>query len=143
MEEQRFAPSAGIEASPTGIDAAFGGRLYCDLVFADVPVPGPGQVYSEMTQDPVARARLKPFEASPTSQLNFGNLLTVPLDGSFLYVEPVYAVRGGTSSFRILQFVIISYNSKIGVGNDLAQALSNALGVAPPSGGDDNGTAAA
>lgn len=43
MEEQRFAPSAGIEAAPAGIDAAFGGRLYCDLVFADVPVPGPGQ----------------------------------------------------------------------------------------------------
>ncbi|GAB3614318.1 PfkB family carbohydrate kinase [Humibacter ginsengisoli] len=43
VEEQRFAPSAGIEASPAGIDAVFGGRLYCDLVFADVPVPGPGQ----------------------------------------------------------------------------------------------------
>ncbi|GAB3797067.1 PfkB family carbohydrate kinase [Humibacter antri] len=43
MEEQRFAPSAGIDASSAGMAAVFGGRLYCDLVFADVPVPGPGQ----------------------------------------------------------------------------------------------------
>jgi uncharacterized membrane protein (UPF0182 family) len=103
-------------------------------------VPGPGQVFNEMTQDSAVRARLKPFEASPTSQLNYGNLLTVPLDGGFLYVEPVYAVRGGSSSFRILQFVIVSYNSNIGVGNDLAQALSRALGAAAPpdSGGSGN-----
>ncbi|HJQ04660.1 MAG TPA: UPF0182 family protein, partial [Nocardioides sp.] len=98
-------------------------------------VDGPGTIATVMSGNAAVKQRLRLF---PTGSAAMGNLLTVPLDGSFLYVQPVYGVRGGTSSFRILQFVIVSYDGHVGVGDDLAHALSNALNA--PAGGGNTGT---
>ncbi|GAB4011857.1 UPF0182 family membrane protein [Nocardioides ultimimeridianus] len=97
-------------------------------------VDGPGTIANAMSGNAAVKARLRLF---PAGSAAMGNLLTVPLDGTYLYVQPVYGVRGGTSSFRILQFVIVSYNGKVGVGNDLASALRDALNV--PGGNGGNG----
>ncbi|HWU19992.1 MAG TPA: UPF0182 family protein [Nocardioides sp.] len=108
------------------------------LEMTNSSVGGPQQIASDM-QTPEVRQRLKPFEQS-TTQPVLGNLLTVPLNKTFLYVQPVYAVRGGSAtSFRILQFVIVSYNGQVGVGNDLASALARALDVPVPGGGSPGG----
>ena len=45
------------------------------------------------------------------SDIEYGNLLTVPLDGGFLYVEPVYA-RGGSANYPLLKKVAVSYGGK-------------------------------
>ncbi|MCL2540976.1 MAG: UPF0182 family protein [Nocardioidaceae bacterium] len=97
-------------------------------------VGGPGQIVNDMKTNPKVRPRLKSYESSDTPAV-MGNLLTVPVDDSFLYVQPVYSVRNNAdSSFRILQFVIVSYDGKIGVGSDLDQALTDALAGASSSG---------
>jgi hypothetical protein len=59
-----------------------------------------------------------------------GNLLTVPLAGKFLYVEPIYqqATGGSTSSYPILRKVIADYTT-IAFRNTLPAALNGAIGA--------------
>ncbi|WP_240771443.1 UPF0182 family protein [Nocardioides sp. GY 10113] len=99
-------------------------------------VRGPGLVANEMSQDGAVRDELREYEQTSSPPV-FGNVLTVPVDDGLIYVQPVYAVRasGGTSSFRILQFVIVSYGGEVGIGRNLDLAMEAALGE-----GDGTGT---
>ena len=59
-----------------------------------------------------------------------GNLLTIPLAGKVLYVEPVYTQANGGSSFPILRHVIAVYGDgqpafKSTLDSALRQAIAN------------------
>ncbi|MEQ6903407.1 UPF0182 family protein [Nocardioides sp. YIM 152588] len=99
-------------------------------------VRGPGLVANEMSQDGDVRDELREYEQTSSPPV-FGNVLTVPVENGLTYVQPVYAVRAGgaTSSFRILQFVIVSYGGEVGIGRNLETAMEAALGD-----GDGTGT---
>jgi uncharacterized membrane protein (UPF0182 family) len=90
---------------------------------------GPGQVANEMAQDDDVVDALQPFRVEGSTPPIFGNLLTLPVTEGLIYIEPVYAVRAGASGFPILQYVIVSYDGKIGIGTTLSLALGDALGV--------------
>ena len=54
--------------------------------------------------------------------VRYGNLLTLPYAGGLVYIEPVYiqvAAGGGQEPYPILQRVLVSFGSKIGVGRTL------------------------
>jgi uncharacterized membrane protein (UPF0182 family) len=55
------------------------------------------------------------------STIIHGNLLTLPLGDSFLYVEPLYV----QSTYPTLQRVLVTYGNKIGYGATLTDALSD------------------
>jgi hypothetical protein len=60
------------------------------------------------------------------SEVIHGNLLTLPVGDSFLYVEPLYVqATGGGSSFPTLQRVLVTYGNIIGYGATLENALSD------------------
>jgi uncharacterized membrane protein (UPF0182 family) len=110
------------------------------LEMPDSTINGPGLVAAALDTNAEVRAKKKPLEQASGAQAQPGNLLTVPVGGRFLYVEPVYAYRGvSDSSFRILQFVVVSYNGSVGVGDDLAEALADALHVSVPDGNEGSG----
>ncbi|WP_141014000.1 UPF0182 family membrane protein [Nocardioides sambongensis] len=92
-------------------------------------VNGPGLIANEMSNNDDVRAALRPYEQSSNPPV-YGNVLTVPVDDGLMYLQPVYAVRSGgtTSSFRILQFVIVSYGEQVGIGRNLSLAMDAALG---------------
>ncbi|CAM5266163.1 hypothetical protein SVIOM342S_00965 [Streptomyces violaceorubidus] len=75
------------------------------------------------------------------SEVEYGNLLTVPLDGGLLYVEPVY-VRGGDLKYPLLRKVLVSYGDTA-FENTLDAALNKVFGAQaaeyeqPPDEGDD------
>ncbi len=109
------------------------------LEVSDANAPGPGQVANEMQQDEGVTDRLQQFRVSGATPPVFGNLLTVPVNEGLMYIQPVYAVRaGGTSSFPILQFVIVRFGSDVGIGRDIPSALADALGVAINEGNVDD-----
>ena len=67
-----------------------------------------------------------------------GNLLTLPVgvtddnsDGGLLYVQPLYAVRSGTSTanYPVLQYVLVSFGSRSGIGETVAEAVADVLGT--------------
>ncbi len=104
------------------------GRLRL-LEMADQDTPGPGQVANEMQGNDIVAQRLQQYRVSGATPPRFGNLLTLPVDGGLIYIQPVYAARSATSAFPILQYVIVKYADKVGIDRNLPLALAAALGV--------------
>ena len=111
-------------------------------------VDGPGQVANLFSNNDEVRAQLFKFQSGQSPPI-FGNLLTLPVRDDLIYIEPLYALRAGTSSgFPTLQYVLVSYRGEVGIGTTLTGALANVLtgqtdtGVPdqnPGDGGNGNG----
>ncbi|MFF3749648.1 UPF0182 family protein [Streptomyces sp. NPDC002018] len=89
-------------------------------------VPGPQQVQSELNGVPEVATFVRDLRGTD-SDIEYGNLLTVPLEGGFLYIEPVYA-RGGTANYPLLKKVAVSYGGKPVFEDGLTQALNAVFG---------------
>ncbi len=101
------------------------------LQLPDQQTPGPGLIANEFTSNSVIANELAQFNRSGGTTI-LGNLLTLPVKDGLIYVEPVYAVRAGSSSsYPILQYVLVSYGGEVGIGRTLGEALANVLGVDP------------
>jgi uncharacterized membrane protein (UPF0182 family) len=81
------------------------------------------------------------FEANPTVALSLsllrqggsdvvlGNLLTLPVGGGLLYVQPVYVrATANTAAYPLLQKVLVSFGEKIGFDDTLKGALDQVFG---------------
>lgn len=67
-----------------------------------------------------------------SAKVVYGNLLTLPLEGGLLYVEPVYVqTESGGRSYPQLTLVLVWYGSRVGVGGSVEEALQNAAKSAP------------
>lgn len=109
------------------------------LELTDQQTKGPGLIANDFASNNDVRERLQPYQLGGAPPI-FGNLLTLPVDDGLIYVEPVYAVRAGsTSGYPILQFVTVSYGDEVGIGRTLGEALADALGAAPGDGGTPSG----
>ncbi|MEV4332518.1 UPF0182 family protein [Streptomyces sp. NPDC049597] len=99
----------------------------------DDKVDGPEQVQSRLNRhDPIATF-VRDLKGAD-STIKYGNLLTVPLDSGFLYVEPIYA-QGRGSEFPLLSKVAVVYGQRIGFADDLGGALSQVFGESAPDDG--------
>ncbi|NIJ13852.1 hypothetical protein FHU38_004196 [Saccharomonospora amisosensis] len=58
----------------------------------------------------------------------YGNLLTLPVAGGFLYVEPVYIQQRNAQSYPQLARVLVSFGGRIGVASTLNGALDEVFG---------------
>lgn len=99
------------------------------LEMADENTPGPGQVANEMQGNDAVARELAQYRVSGATPPRFGNLLTLPVQGGLIYIQPVYAARSATSAFPILQYVIVKYGSGVGMDRNLPLALAAALDV--------------
>ncbi|GEP35072.1 UPF0182 protein [Nocardioides szechwanensis] len=98
---------------------------------SDTTTKGPGNIANDFSSDPGVRDLLRDFETGQSPPL-FGNILTLPVADGLIYVEPVYAVRAGSSAaYPILQYVLVSYGENVGIGVTMLEALADALGVDP------------
>jgi uncharacterized protein len=90
----------------------------------DTQIDGPGQVANQFEADPAVAQQLSLLRAGDAQTIN-GNLLTLPVGGGLLYVQPVYVQRaGGTAAtFPVLQRVLVSFGQSIGFAPTLQEAL--------------------
>jgi uncharacterized protein len=90
----------------------------------DTQIDGPGQVANQFEADPTVAQQLSLLRAGDAQTLT-GNLLTLPVGGGLLYVQPVYVQRaGGTAAtFPVLQRVLVSFGQSIGFAPTLQEAL--------------------
>ncbi|WP_432134180.1 MULTISPECIES: UPF0182 family membrane protein [unclassified Streptomyces] len=90
-------------------------------------VNGPKQVQSQFNseQDIAETIRLL---SGGDSEVEYGNLLTVPLEGGLLYVEPVY-VRGGGLKYPLLRKVLVTYGGNTAFEDTLEEALNKVFGT--------------
>jgi uncharacterized membrane protein (UPF0182 family) len=57
-----------------------------------------------------------------------GNLLTLPVGGGLLYVQPVYIQAASGTKYPTLQLVTVSFGDKIGYAETLDAALNQVFG---------------
>ncbi len=98
-------------------------------------VQGPSQIANTFAADEEIQAQLLPIKQN--SQILYGNLLTLPVGGGLLYVQPVYALReSGQGAYPVLQFVLASFGKNAGYGTSLTEALNDVLKSGSISGPD-------
>ncbi|MEJ7647932.1 MAG: UPF0182 family protein [Nakamurella sp.] len=102
--------------------------------------PGPAQVQTLFRTKQEISELVTLSQQSGGARVIFGNLLTLPVNNSLLYVEPFYIQGGATSAapYPQLNYVLVWYGNQVGVGKTLAEALKNAVPAATPA--DPNAT---
>lgn len=123
--------------SSDGVVSAEYGKLRLLTLPKNSVVPGPGQVQNSFTTDPEVSRLLNLLQQGSTKVLR-GNLLTLPVGGGLLYVQPVYIKSTGETSFPLLKKVLVMFGDKIAFEDTLEGALNSLFGsgtVTPPSDG--------
>ncbi|SDB85875.1 hypothetical protein GA0111570_105120 [Raineyella antarctica] len=87
-------------------------------------IDGPGQTFNAMTTNEQVATRLRPYLNEGAAKAAYGNLLTLPVGGGLLYVQPVYTERqGSTGAYPALTFVLARFGQSVGIGSTLQEAL--------------------
>jgi uncharacterized membrane protein (UPF0182 family) len=86
-------------------------------------IPGPEQISNTFNSTDVISSYIT-LQGRNGSTVIHGNLLTLPIGKSFLYVEPLY-VQAQTNGYPLLRRIMVSYGGKIGFGETLEGALSD------------------
>jgi|UniRef100_UPI00404A4599 uncharacterized protein len=86
-------------------------------------IAGPSQVASNFEAKPEVANSLSLLRRGG-SDVVLGNLLTLPVGGGLLYVQPVYVqATANTSAYPLLQKVLVSFGDQIGYDDTLKGAL--------------------
>jgi len=115
--------------STNGVKANTYGKLQLLVLPRDTIVPGPGQVQNNFNADSDVSKLLNLLRQGSTEVLN-GNLLTLPIGGGLLYVQPVYVQSTGETSFPLLKKVLVAFGDKIAFEDTLDAALNDLFGGA-------------
>jgi uncharacterized membrane protein (UPF0182 family) len=104
---------------------------YGKLTLLNLPretiVPGPGQVQNNFNADSNVSSLLNILRQGSTRVLN-GNLLTLPVGGGLLYVQPVYIESTGETSYPLLQKILVAFGDQIAFEDTLDEALDVLFG---------------
>jgi len=91
-------------------------------------IAGPSQVASNFEANPTVALSLSLLRQGG-SDVVLGNLLTLPVGGGLLYVQPVYVrATANTAAYPLLQKVLVSFGEKIGFDDTLRGALDQVFG---------------
>jgi uncharacterized membrane protein (UPF0182 family) len=86
-------------------------------------VAGPGQVQNTFVSDPEVKTQIRLLQDQGTEVVR-GNLLTLPVGGGLLYVQPMYVQATQGTQFPSLQKVVVGFGTEVGVADTLDEALN-------------------
>jgi uncharacterized membrane protein (UPF0182 family) len=118
------------------ITASYGADGTPQIQILEIPkgtstVSGPTQVQQLMQNDPTVRTNLTLF-TSKNSAVVYGNLLSLPIGGGILYVEPIYIKSTENGSYPLMKKVLLSYGNHIAYADTVDQGISQLLGQTTP-----------
>ncbi|MDP9435188.1 MAG: UPF0182 family protein, partial [Actinomycetota bacterium] len=123
---------------------------YGTLRVLEVPdtrqIDGPGQVAGAFQTNGAVRQVLFALNQQGSARIIPGNLLTLPVGGGLLYVEPIYVQAQQGEPYPTLQYVIAQFGSEIVIERTLGEALESLFGagartlVPPATPGDPSPT---
>ncbi|MTI48746.1 UPF0182 family protein [Sporosalibacterium faouarense] len=107
------------------------GANYGQLILYKFPksknIRGPMQVESRIDQDSNISPQLSLWDQKGSTVLR-GNLITIPVEDSLLYVEPIYLKADNENSLPEVKRVIVAYEDRIVMEETLDRALSQIFG---------------
>ena len=128
-----FVPRGGREnLSAFAVVNSDAGPNYGKISILQLPrstnVAGPSQVASNFEAKPEVANSLSLLRQGG-SDVVLGNLLTLPVGGGLLYVQPVYVrATANAASYPLLQKVLVSFGDQIGYDDTLKGALDQVFG---------------
>ena len=94
----------------------------------DLTVPGPGQAQNNFLSDQNVSRALNLLRSGGTT-VRMGNLLTLPVGGGMLYVQPVYVQASQGTTYPLMQYVLTAFgDGNIGFAPTLEEALNQTFG---------------
>ena len=103
-------------------------------------VPGPGQAQNNFNSDAAVSTELNLLQSGST-KVKRGNLLTLPIGGGLIYIQPVYVQSSGATSFPLLKRVLVAFGDKVSSSATLDAALDKTFqGNSGASAGDADNT---
>jgi uncharacterized protein len=96
---------------------------------------GPTQIHAQILADPDVSKELTLFNQQGSTVI-LGNLLTVPIEDSLLYVQPIF-VQASQGAIPELRRVPVFFNNQLGYTANLADSIDQVLGrttEGPPPG---------
>lgn len=103
------------------------GKLTMLTLPSQTTVPGPGQVQAQFDSDDVVGQQLNLLRQGQTDVIS-GNLLTLPVGGGLLYVQPVYVRSTGETSYPLLRKILVAFGQDIAFEDTLDEALDVLFG---------------
>ncbi len=113
--------------SKAGVKAENYGKLRILEINAETPVPGPGQVQNTFNSEPRVSSFINLLKQGQSDVLN-GNLLTLPVGGGLLYVQPVFVQSSGSTKLPTLQKVLVAFGNEVAFEDTLQGALDALFG---------------
>ncbi|RSX52592.1 UPF0182 family protein [Bifidobacterium callimiconis] len=117
--------------SDAGNEKGVIGKSYGTLRLLELPkntnVPGPGQAQNNFNANADVSKELNLLESGSTN-VERGNLLTLPLGGGLVYVQPVYVKSSGSTSYPLLKKVLVAFGDQVGFADTLDEALDQVFG---------------
>jgi uncharacterized membrane protein (UPF0182 family) len=107
------------------------GENYGEIQVLQLPsnttIPGPQQVQNNFESDPAVSSQLNLLRRGG-SEVELGNLLSLPFNGGLLYVEPVY-IRASAEGYPLLRKVLVGYGANVAMEDTLDKALAVVFGT--------------
>jgi uncharacterized membrane protein (UPF0182 family) len=100
------------------------GKMTVLRVPSSTVIQGPEQIANTFKSNATISKDVSLLDSGGSNVIH-GNLLTLPIGSSFLYVEPLYVQASGANGYPILQRVLLAYGDKIGYAANLGDALRN------------------
>ena len=100
------------------------GKMTVLRVPNSIVIQGPEQIANTFNSTSAISKDISLLDSGGSSVIH-GNLLTLPIGNSFLYVEPLYVQASGANGYPILQRVLVAYGDKVGYAANLSNALLN------------------
>lgn len=117
------------------------GKLFLYKFSKNKTVQGPMMIESRIDQNSEISPQFTLW-GQEGSQVLRGNVIVVPVEDALLYVEPIYIQADNPNSLPEMKRVIVSYQDKVVMEENLDLALSKIFGIESPqdgAGGDSDG----
>ena len=130
LKRQTLAAFMAVDSAP--------GPTYGTIRVLQLPrnttVPGPTQVQNNFESEPSIAEQLTLLRRGG-ADVEFGNLLSLPVSGGLLYVEPVYVRAAQGQGYPLLRKVLVSFGPKTVLSNSLGEALAAVFSEGDPGSG--------
>ncbi|MDA8442095.1 MAG: UPF0182 family protein, partial [Peptococcaceae bacterium] len=129
-----FTPASSATNKRNNMVAWLGARMdganYGQLTLFELPkndeIEGPLQVESQIDQDTTISSQLSLWDQHGSTVIR-GNLLTLPIHGNFLYVEPIY-LQSDQGAMPEMKKVVVVYMDKVIMSDTLDAGLQSIFG---------------
>ena len=115
------------------------GRIQALALPRNTTFPGPSQMQNNIESNQNVANALLSLRRGGSAEVEIGNLLTLPVAGGLMYVEPVYARATEGASYPTLRKVIVSFGDAVSIADTYEEALGLFFdGVAIDTDGNPN-----